>query len=52
MPSDPHARILRELRDCAQRIMQSDPDKEGAMRAAEDWLMEQAIIAQEAAHGV
>ncbi len=52
MPSDPNDRILRELQDCAKRLAGPDPDREGAMRGAEDWLMEQAIIAREAAGGV
>lgn len=50
--SSPHhaaaaARILRELADAAKRI-QSDPDREGAMRGAEDWIMEQALSAEAA----
>ena len=45
-PRGAEDRIRRELADCAARLRNpAEPDREGTKRGAEDWLMEQALIA-------
>lgn len=40
-------RIREELAKCFAHYLSKRPDREGAMRGIEDWLMEEAMIALE-----